>query len=131
MSAQRVETRLAVARFTTALPPGAARYKHSLQLLNLEDAEYPHDELRELEKARRKALGALASLHPGNPEAFDHLAILDHLDNLQQNSGAYPHERLDLNVAFDSVLAERHWRRSQPVVGACELLVGYSRPLTG
>lgn len=49
-----------------------------------------HDELRELEKARRKALWALASLHPGNPEAFDHLAILDHLDNLQQNSGACP-----------------------------------------
>ncbi len=38
------------------------------------------NKLRELEKARRKALWALASLYPGDPEAFAHLAILDHLD---------------------------------------------------
>ncbi|MEN5312547.1 hypothetical protein [Pseudomonas koreensis] len=67
-----------------------------------------HDELRELEKARRKTLWALASLHLGDPNASEPLAILDHLGDLEQNSTVSTLELLDLNMVRDSVPVKRH-----------------------
>lgn len=65
-------------------------------------------ELRELEKTRRKALWALASLHPGDPEAFNHLVILDHLDDQQQNNTPSTDTPLDLKEVRDSVPVQHH-----------------------
>lgn len=45
-----------------------------------------HDELRELERTRRRALWELANLTPGDPKVSDHLAILDGLDDQERNS---------------------------------------------
>lgn len=44
-----------------------------------------HDELRQLEGARRRTLWALACLRPGDPTASDLLAILDDLDDQERN----------------------------------------------
>lgn len=67
-----------------------------------------HDELRELEKTRRKALWELASLHPGDPEASDRLAILDHLDDQQQNDTPSTDTSLSLKEVRDSVRVQHH-----------------------
>lgn len=64
-----------------------------------------HDELRELEKARRKALWALASLDPGDSGESEPLAILDHLDNQEQND----------TLSTDTSLALMDVRNSVPV----------------
>lgn len=74
------------------------------------------DEVHEPERRRRKARWALTNIPLDDPNASEPLAILDHLDILQQTARAFPHELLDLNVALDSVRVKRPWRRSQPVV---------------
>jgi hypothetical protein len=61
------------------------------------------DELRELEKARRKALWALASLNPGDPNASKPLTILDHLNDLERSSPACIRELLVLNEVRELV----------------------------
>jgi hypothetical protein len=78
------------------------------------------DEVRKVERMMWKALWAVVNRHPSDSNAPEPLALLNYLDNLQQNSVAFPHEVLDLNVAPDSVLGKHHWPRSQPAVAACE-----------
>lgn len=65
-------------------------------------------ELRELEKTRRKALWALASLHPGDPEASAPLATLDHLGDQQQNDTPLTDTPLGLKEVRDSVPVQHH-----------------------
>jgi hypothetical protein len=67
-----------------------------------------HHELRDLEKARRVALWALASLHSGDPDASKPLAVLGHLDDLERIRAASPHEILDLSMVQKSVQVHRH-----------------------
>ena len=66
------------------------------------------DELSELERTRRRALLALASLHPGDSLALDVLAILDDLDEQERSSTAFIHEPLELNKVRHSVPVKRH-----------------------
>ncbi|KAB0522028.1 hypothetical protein F7R08_02320 [Pseudomonas extremorientalis] len=65
-------------------------------------------ELSELERARRRALWALASLHPGDSMALGVLAILDDLDDQERSSTAFVHEPLDLNKIRHSAPVKRH-----------------------
>lgn len=67
-----------------------------------------HDELRQLEGARRRALWALASLRPGDPTASELLATLDELDELDLNVTSSTHKPLKLIDVRDSVSVERH-----------------------
>jgi hypothetical protein len=64
--------------------------------------------LRQLEKTRRKALWALASLHPGAPQASAPLATLDHLDDQQQNDTPTTDTPLGLKEVRDSVPVQHH-----------------------
>lgn len=66
------------------------------------------DELREHERTRRRALWALASLHPGDSIALGFLAILDDLDDQERSSTAVVHEPLELNEVRDYVRIKRH-----------------------
>lgn len=65
-------------------------------------------ELSELERARRKALWALASFHPGDSMALGVLAILDDLDGQERSSTAPTHRPLELNEVRDFVRIKRH-----------------------
>lgn len=65
-------------------------------------------ELSELERARRRTLWALASLHPGDSMALGVLAILDDLDDQERSSTAFVHEPLDLNKIRHSAPVKRH-----------------------
>lgn len=67
-----------------------------------------HDELRELEATRRKALWVLANIPPGNPKASDALAILDDLDDQERNGTAPPDKPFKLIEVRDFVPVERH-----------------------
>ena len=67
-----------------------------------------HDELRELEKARRKALWALASLHPDDPKASKPLTILDHLGVREQSSAPSIDTAIDLEEVRGFVHVLRH-----------------------
>lgn len=66
------------------------------------------DEVRKLERARRKALWALASLHPGDLKAVDALAILDDLDAQERNGMPSTDEPLELSEALDCVPVQHH-----------------------
>jgi hypothetical protein len=66
------------------------------------------DELRKLERTRRRALGALASIHPGDSAALDALAILDDLDGQERSSSPSTHEPFELNEVRHSVPPKRH-----------------------
>ena len=66
------------------------------------------DELRELESTRRKTLWALTSLHPGDPQACEHLAILDDLDNQERSSTTSTGKPVNINEIRDSVPVKRH-----------------------
>ena len=61
------------------------------------------DEVHKLERTRRKALWALASLHPGDPNASELLAILDELDDQERRGRPLTAEPLELNEVRDSV----------------------------
>ncbi|MBX4138816.1 hypothetical protein K1567_23190 [Pseudomonas sp. S5F11] len=67
-----------------------------------------HDELRQLEGARRRALWALASLRLGDPNASDLLAILDDLDDQERNDTPCSDKPLDLIEVRNSVSVMRH-----------------------
>ncbi|OWQ42415.1 hypothetical protein CDH05_06245 [Pseudomonas lactis] len=67
-----------------------------------------HDELRKLEKNRRRAFWALASLRPGDPNASDLLAILDDLDDQERNDTPCCDKPLDLIQVRNSVSVMRH-----------------------
>ncbi|WP_426108791.1 hypothetical protein [Pseudomonas sp. TWR1-1-4] len=68
-----------------------------------------HDELRQLEGARRRTLWALASLRPGDPNASDLLAILDGLDDQERNDTPCSDKLLDLIEVRNSVSVMRHY----------------------
>ncbi|MEX5549562.1 hypothetical protein Q1J68_28475 [Pseudomonas pergaminensis] len=67
-----------------------------------------HDELRQLEGARRRTLWALACLRPGDPTASDLLAILDDLDDQERNDTPCSDKPLDLIQVRNSVSVMRH-----------------------
>ena len=67
-----------------------------------------HDELRQLEGARRRALWALACLRPGDPTASDLLAILDDLDDQERNDTPCSDRLLELTEVRNSVSVRRH-----------------------
>lgn len=104
-----------------------------------------YDELRELEKVRRRALWALASLHPGSPDASEPIAILDHLDVQEQSSPPSTGTPIGLKEVRHFVQAQHHhsgidivlehdipqpWRNasSKPVSGQPDLLMGHTPP---
>lgn len=67
-----------------------------------------HDELRQLEGARRRTLWALACLRPGDPTASDLLAILDDLDDQERNDTPCGDRLLELTEVRNSVSVMRH-----------------------
>ena len=67
-----------------------------------------HDELRQLEGARRRTLWALASLRPGDPTASELLAILDDLDDLERNDYSFSGKPLELIEVRNAVSVMRH-----------------------
>lgn len=67
-----------------------------------------HDELRQLEGARRRTLWALACLRPGDPIASDLLAILDYLDDQERNDTPCSDKPLELIEVRNSVSMMRH-----------------------
>lgn len=67
-----------------------------------------HDELRKLERNRRRSFWALANLRPGDPNASGLLAILDALDDQQRNDTPCSDKPLELIEARDSVSVMRH-----------------------
>ena len=104
----RAETRLSCGSVHASPPTKAARHDNPQLRAHSEDADMTQDQLRNLERARRKALWALASLHLGDPEASDHLAILDHLNDQQQNDTPSTDTPLGLKQVRDSVLVQHH-----------------------
>lgn len=66
------------------------------------------DELRELERTRRRALWTLASLAPGDPNASELLAILDDLENQERNGTLCSNKPLELNEVRDAVPVKHH-----------------------
>ncbi|NMX83600.1 hypothetical protein HBO10_29270 [Pseudomonas sp. WS 5503] len=67
-----------------------------------------HDELRKLESTRRRALWEIARFLPSDPEAADALAILDDLDDQDQNDTLPTDKLFELSEVRDSVTVERH-----------------------
>jgi hypothetical protein len=67
-----------------------------------------HDELRQLEGARRRTLWALACLRPGDPTASDLLAILDDLDDQERNDTPCSDKPRELIEVCNSVSMMRH-----------------------
>jgi len=67
-----------------------------------------HDELRQLEGARRRALWALASLHPGDSNASELFTILDELDEQERSGTSYSDNPLELIEVRNSVSVKRH-----------------------
>ncbi len=66
------------------------------------------DELRDLERTRRKALWEIARLLPGDPKAADALAILDDLDAQERSGTPSTGEPLELDKVRDSVPVQDH-----------------------
>ncbi|WP_336353195.1 hypothetical protein [Pseudomonas atacamensis] len=66
------------------------------------------DELREVETARRKAIWALASLRPGDPNALPHLSILNNLHSQERNSRPSMDNTLELKKVRESVQVRPH-----------------------
>jgi len=64
------------------------------------------NELHELERTRRRALWVLASLHPGDPNASELLAILDDIDDQERVGTPSTDKTLDLNDSRDSVTVQ-------------------------
>ncbi|OAJ49070.1 hypothetical protein [Pseudomonas marginalis] len=69
------------------------------------------DQLRELERNRRKAFWALANLDPGDPNASELLIVLDNLDNLdalERESRPSTDKALESSEVRDVVSVTRH-----------------------
>lgn len=66
------------------------------------------DLLREREKTRRRVLWALANFHPGEPNAFELLTILDSLDVQERNDTSCIDKPRELVEVRNSVSAMRH-----------------------
>lgn len=66
------------------------------------------DLLREHERTRRRVLWALATFHPGDPNASELLAILDDLDDQERNDYSFSGKPLELIEVRNSVSVMRH-----------------------
>lgn len=66
------------------------------------------DLLRERERTRRRVLWALASFHPGDPNASELLTILDSLDVQERNDTLCSDQPLELIEVRNSVSVVRH-----------------------
>lgn len=66
------------------------------------------DSLRERERARRRVLWALASVHPGDSNASELLAILNDLDDQERNDIPCSDKPLELIEVRNSVSVRRH-----------------------
>ncbi|WP_099486393.1 hypothetical protein [Pseudomonas sp. 2822-15] len=66
------------------------------------------DQLCELETTRRRALWALASHRPGDPNAYELLTILDNLYERERDSRPSLDKPLDLNEVRDRVPVQHH-----------------------
>ncbi|MBA5961156.1 hypothetical protein GIB64_27360 [Pseudomonas lactis] len=66
------------------------------------------DLLRERERTRRRFLWALATFHPGDISASGLLAILDDLDDQEQNDAPCSDQPLELVEVRNSVSVMRH-----------------------
>lgn len=66
------------------------------------------DVLRELERTRRRVLWALATLHPGDSNASDLLAILDDLDEQERNDTPCNDRLPELTEVRNSVSVMHH-----------------------
>ncbi|MFJ2685985.1 hypothetical protein ACIOYV_19875 [Pseudomonas sp. NPDC087342] len=66
------------------------------------------DLLRERERTRRRVLWALASFHPGDPNASELLTILDSLDVQERNDTLCSDKPLELIEVRNSVSVMRH-----------------------
>lgn len=64
--------------------------------------------LRDRERTRRRVLWALASLHPGDPNAFELLAILDELDIQERYDTPRSDKPLELIEVRNFVSVVRH-----------------------
>lgn len=89
-------------------PPAAARHYRSSASNILKEAEMTHDELRKLERTRRRALWEIARFLPGDPEAADALAILNDLDDQERSSTPSTGEPLEFSKILDSVQVQHH-----------------------
>lgn len=67
-----------------------------------------HDELRELEKRRRRALWEIAGLLPGDPKAADALMTLKELDEQERKGSSSMDKPFSLTEVHDCVFAQRH-----------------------
>ena len=67
-----------------------------------------HDELRKLERTRRRALWEIARFLPGDPEAADALAILNDLDDQERSSTPSTSEPLEFSKVRDFVPVQHH-----------------------
>ncbi len=68
----------------------------------------PHNDLREMEAKRRKALWMLANISPGDSKAFDALSILDDLDLQERKYSPNADKALELNQLRDCVTVQHH-----------------------
>jgi hypothetical protein len=66
------------------------------------------DLFRERERTRRRVLWALATLHPGDSNASDLLAILDDLDDQERNDTPCSDKPLELIEVRNSISVMRH-----------------------
>lgn len=100
------------------------------------------DEVRELERNRRRAFWALANLRPGDPNASELLLILDSLDAIERDSRPSTDKAIELSEVrafvsekrrssgIDIVLAldiPQPWRERflQASVGSTRLIDGF------
>lgn len=67
-----------------------------------------HDELRQLESTRRKALWKIASIQPGDPSASELLTLLDDLDDQERSRTVTPAGALDTTEVRDFVQVHQH-----------------------
>ncbi|WP_192485505.1 hypothetical protein [Pseudomonas savastanoi] len=68
----------------------------------------PHNDLRELEAKRRKALWMLSSISPGESKAFDALSILDDLELQERKNSPHTVKAFELNQLRDCVTVQHH-----------------------
>lgn len=86
--------------------PPASRPNHQPAPTYLQ--EMTGDQLRELERNKRKAFWALANLHPGDPNASELLIVLDNLDALERDIRPSTDKALESSEVRDVVSVKRH-----------------------
>lgn len=66
------------------------------------------DDLRKLEKTRRRAIWEIAKFHPGDPNAIKVLDILDDLDDQERHGKSLTGNSIELQEVRDSVPVQPH-----------------------